>query len=95
MSTQKHTSGPWKFSFESIDSEWAIITTASGSIISNVNSDQRQKANARLIAAAPELLAALKQCLLIVDVFMRVSGGEGDIAAMNARAAIAKAEAEQ
>jgi len=63
MSTQKHTSGPWKFSFESIDSEWAIVTTASGSIIANVNSDQRQKANARLIAAAPELLAALKESL--------------------------------
>jgi Asp/Glu/hydantoin racemase len=86
MSTQKHTDGPWKFRFESIDPEWAIVTTASGSIIANVNSDQRQKANARLIAAAPDLLAALKNA-----VAFPISGNWYEEAA----AAIAKAEAEQ
>ena len=72
MSTQKHTSGPWKFSFESIDSEWAIVTTASGSIIANVNSNQRQKANARLIAAAPDLLAALQETLVELGEYMKI-----------------------
>jgi hypothetical protein len=86
MSTQKHTDGPWKFSFESIDSEWAIVTTASGSIIANVNSDQRQKANSRLIAAAPDLLAALKNA-----VAFPISGNWYEEAA----AAISKAEAAQ
>jgi hypothetical protein len=61
MSTQKHTDGPWKFRFESIDQEWAIVTTASGSIIANVNSDHHQKANAHLIASAPDLLWMLKR----------------------------------
>lgn len=100
MSTQKHTSGPWKFSFESIDSEWAIVTTASGSIIANVNSDQRQKANARLIAAAPELLSALKGAasaisralpFLPADTEAHFSGEW----LAEIREAIAKAEAEQ
>jgi len=36
----------------------------------------------------PELLAALKQCLPIVDAHRRAARGEGDIAAMNARAYI-------
>jgi hypothetical protein len=90
MSTQKHTDGPWKFRFESIDSEWAIVTTASGSIIANVNSDLRQKANARLIAAAPDLLAALKKVLTMTEGIAPL-GSFGE----QARAAIAKAEAAQ
>lgn len=75
MSGGKHTPGPWVYSFESVDPEWAVVTTVGGSVIANVNSDHRQEANARLIAAAPEtaaerdrlkevnadLLAALKQ----------------------------------
>ena len=43
-------------------------------------------------ACFDDLVSALDQCLRIVDVHRRVSGGEGDIAAMNARAALAKAE---
>jgi hypothetical protein len=56
----------------------------------DTNEDWRE--NARLIAAAPDLLAALRDCLPIVDAMRRKTGGEGDTAAMNARAAIAKAE---
>jgi hypothetical protein len=48
--------------------------------------------NARLIAAAPELLAALKKALPIVDAYRKVSLGDGDLTAANIRAAIAKAE---
>ena len=47
-----------------------------------------------LVAAAPDLLAALEAALPIIDAYRRVSGGDGDIAAMNARAAIAKAKGE-
>lgn len=40
---------------------------------------------------APDLLAALQQCLPIIDAYRRASGGDGDIAAMVARHAIARA----
>ena len=49
------------------------------------------EANAALISAAPELLAALEQCLPLVNAYRRSTGGDGDLSAMNARAAIAKA----
>ena len=52
-------------------------------------------ANAALIAAAPDLLAALEQCLPLVDKHRRMALGEGDTAAMNARQAIAKAEGKE
>lgn len=42
-------------------------------------------------ACFDDLVSALEQCLRIVDAHRRVSGGEGDIAAMNAREALAKA----
>lgn len=57
--TTLHTPGPWGFNFQSVDPEWAVITTGGGAVIANVNADFRQSSNARLIAAAPELLAAL------------------------------------
>ena len=57
----RHTPGPWAFSFESVDPEWAVVTTPGGAIVANVNADHRQQANARLIAAAPDMLAAMKQ----------------------------------
>jgi len=56
----KHTPGPWVASFESVDPEWAAITTVGGSVIANVNADSRQQANAHLIAAAPDMLEALR-----------------------------------
>ena len=48
--------------------------------------------DASLIAAAPELLEAIKSCLPIIDEYRRISGGDGDLSAMNARRAIDKAE---
>ena len=56
----KHTPAPWAYNFESIDPEWAVVITSSGRVVANVNADFRQAANARLIAAAPVLLEALK-----------------------------------
>ncbi len=73
MSALKHTPGPWKFSFESADSEWAIVTTIGGSVISNVNADHRQEANARLIAAAPMLLEALRPLAAMGDASIRAT----------------------
>lgn len=53
------TPGPWTYSFESVDPEWSIVTTSGGRVIANVNADHRREANARLIALAPDLAAAL------------------------------------
>jgi hypothetical protein len=56
-----HTPGPWFYSFESVDPEWAIVITVGGTVIANVNADHRQQANTDLIVAAPEMYAALKR----------------------------------
>ncbi len=63
----KHTPGPWKFSAESIDPEWSVVTTAGGSVIANVNDRHDQLANARLIAAAPDMLEALSKLMDLND----------------------------
>ena len=69
----KHTPGPWEVRHESIDPRWAIVTTSMGDIVANVNAEtgpdipplvttkMPRAANAALIAAAPDLLAALEQ----------------------------------
>lgn len=54
------TPGPWVYSFESFDPEWAVVTTSGGSVIANVNADHRQNGNTRLIAASPDFFAAAK-----------------------------------
>jgi len=71
------TPGPWSHSFESVDPEWAIVTTSGGAVIANVNADHRQEANARLIAAAPDMLAMLSNLLeggLIVGLTVEITG---------------------
>ena len=89
MKTQ-HTDGPW------------VVFPAPGLDIGSINrgfvasctlrpSLEEMKANAALIAAAPDLLAALEQCLPILDAHRRAALGEGDLTARTARAAIAKA----
>ncbi len=97
----KHTPGPWKFSAESIDPEWSVVTTAGGSVIANVNDRHDQPANASLIAAAPDMLEALKEALSHLDEnarFLRdIQAHAGKVSdafssADKVRAAIAKAE---
>jgi hypothetical protein len=61
--TIKHTPGPWNYGQESIDPEWWIVTLNGGLIVANVNAHFNQEANARLIGAAPDLLAAALQVL--------------------------------
>lgn len=59
-----HTPGPWRFSHGDI---WP---TGRGPRIAHLNdwvSVDRYKANAALIAAAPDLLAALEGMLLMVE----------------------------
>lgn len=66
--SEKHTSGPWQFYADvpSTDPNWHIVTNASRMrVLANVHiepGNEMDLANARLIAAAPDLLAALKEC---------------------------------
>lgn len=79
----QHTSGPWRVGApQSVDPEWLLVMTSGGAIVANVNG--ADEANARLIAAAPELLEAL-EC---------IRDGMADDQAYRecARKAIAKAE---
>ena len=85
-----HTPGPWSYSQESVDPEWWIVTIKGGLIVANVNAHLCQVANARLIAAAPDMLEALTEAakyfeLLSVNSMIAEDGR--DIV----RAAIAKA----
>lgn len=62
MSERKHTPGPWRLSGHSEDSpEKLSVEDGNGYFIAEVDFGLAQKANARLIAAAPELLEALKE----------------------------------
>ena len=94
----KHTPGPWKYHLN-VGPTKALIFEADGSTIvelANRTCDSRFEANVRLIAAAPDLLAALKLAYLRLD---QVQPGHGtrandlrDYLLPPLRAAIAKAE---
>jgi len=97
--TTGHTPGPWAIDAAPAGSR---ITIQAGTLtVCEVGWPCREsEADARLIAAAPELLAALRQAYTALEksVHFETSlpfwrkGGDGYAAAMDARAAIAKAE---
>ena len=91
----QHTPGPWHINTmetvqATIHAHRGHVATVSRGSMNEVSADEIE-ANARLIAAAPDLLAALEQCLPILDAHRRAALGEGDLTARTARAAIAKA----
>ena len=92
MTQATHTPGPWIT--EGLGQSYGLYDPDGCMIGSILKNRQNSGETARLIAAAPDLLAALEQCLPIIDAHRRAALGEGDIAAMNARAAIAKAKGE-
>lgn len=92
QSRDKHTQGPWK-AIKEDDQEWSIWyeyhldgeeSPRSSWLADSINSE----ADARLIAAAPELLEAL--ILLVAGIENSVS--DTYVPLVKARAAIAKAE---
>ncbi len=88
--TDKHTPGPWQWT-QHFDPTISIYKDGFGQIARLYDSSAGTgKANAILIAAAPDLLAALKS---IVEVIGNTEYGEIDrkLAVKDARAAIAKA----
>lgn len=83
----QHTPGPWETSSNS-DGDWDVCGPDGGDMIADLKGCDNAEANARLIAAAPELLAALKGAEQIIS----VSDGHWQAALEKIRAAIAKAE---
>lgn len=92
MSEQQHMQGPWKLCYD------GAIESADGLIVANLpfgsykefnDSAESVKANYRLMASAPALLAALKALnALVVE---EVADGEYTEQSIKARAAIADA----
>jgi hypothetical protein len=100
VSASKHAPGPWQFYADvpSTDPNWHIVTNASRMrVLANVHIEPGNAvdlANARLIAAAPELLEALQKFLSAQTLLPELSGPaavEMIGAAQAARRAIAKA----
>ncbi|WP_425991304.1 hypothetical protein [Afipia sp. DC4300-2b1] len=84
-----HIPGPWFFSQESVDPEWYIVTIKGGLVVANVNAHSRQVANARLIAAAPDLLNALEACQRVLA---DLTGGDKTLSTINIYAQAVEAE---
>lgn len=63
--SEDHTPGPWKTRIAANGASVAVVDSNSGAVIALAKSDHpdtkgRKEANARVIAAAPDLLAQLK-----------------------------------
>lgn len=89
---QAHTPGPWEWTHdaEPYSSQWTLspgVLMVDGQD-GTPGGDEIDRANARLIAAAPELLDA---CDFALSILEALGNGSGD-AANACRAAIAKAE---
>jgi len=98
-----HTQGPWKVIEHGKGMGKHCVSTANAApipaVICEINTksvgtnDEIRLANARLIAAAPDMLAALKSLVLETSHFIHGDGTNGAIVAnelRNAIAAIAK-----
>ena len=86
----KYTNGPWVFRW---DIENKIYVMAGPIKIADVGESNRL-ANGRLIAAAPDLLAALKELVARCDGEEGVGADGSNIQTIAAHAAIKKAEGE-
>ena len=97
MKTQ-HTPGPWKinkkysFSVETLSDGQGINIIAECSDPDGIRSAGEDSANAKLIAAAPDLLAALEAIIKMIGPYAGQGRMDTEISA--ARAAIAKARGE-
>jgi hypothetical protein len=91
----KHTKGPWVASQYMDTSEWGVLSEKNEIIVGVCSG--LSKADAALIAAAPELLEALKDLLKVVELDVARNGGPGGAftALKAAREVIARAEGSQ
>ena len=88
-----HTPGPWKRHGLNVRSPYGCWICTLLDVWSDARTPKNQKmANARLIAAAPDLLAALEAALTAVEYYHEHEGCDAMLD--QARAAIAKAQIE-
>ena len=80
-----HTPGPWHLNPRG----WVVQST--GDIVTRLECSNNKEADARLIAAAPELLAALEAVLPDLEHYVATHGPGPDKRLAIARAAIARA----
>ena len=105
MSAPKHTPGPWESAWDlpegespvldaALGSEWLIRTTEGELVVSLGYYDGpllcASEPDCRLISAAPDLLAALRECEGVLTAFRYEDGNENLLGKI--RAAIAKAQ---
>ena len=66
-----HTPGPWKLREDGEANSWAVLGPNDNWLLSFLHNgeqlSEKQRANARLIAAAPDLLAAAKRIVARID----------------------------
>jgi hypothetical protein len=83
-----HTPGPWRW----LPKEGQFIVAANSRIVAEVPCQGCNPSDGPLIAAAPELLEALKAIVNSSDYGSPLEGDDNRPLMRNARAAIAKAE---
>ena len=72
----QHTEGPWMYSRTAGDHQFAVHTEKQGSDIAMVyNRNGKSEADAKLIAAAPELLKACQSARLDIMAFREIHKG--------------------
>ena len=81
----KHTPGPWDIKFQENNENWLVMHGLDAVAECPDWNGMPGNANARLIAAAPELLEAAKSYLAVIH-------GDNSPEAIALRAAISKAE---
>lgn len=100
MSTMQHTPGPWQLGYFRMDgynyTKIDAVVDGHKKYIASVDITN-DRANAHLIAAAPELLEALEGLLTDITEYQQINnlGGENNHWQVIARTAIAKAKGEQ
>lgn len=90
--TAKHTSGPWRYLPPSDYRQWPVVQrSVEGGFMVRALAPESAVADARLIAAAPEMLEALRACEAWIADGGHAEDGSGRDVYLAARAAIAKA----
>jgi hypothetical protein len=93
MAKTKHTPGPWQLWGDEFDEEIDIIRDGQGArmdrTVATVRACREVKANAHLIAAAPDLLDALQE---LVPLIAAEYPYQADVWLAKSRAAIKKAK---
>jgi hypothetical protein len=87
-----HTPGPWRAQLNSILRDVVIGPEGDtlAEVLSPADPDQSSHSNTTLIAAAPDLLAALSECVVWLDAMD--AANEAALTLRDARRAIFKAE---